>query len=370
MKSPCVRSSAEVSHQPPTTRLQRNKRLQILSGLLAFAIAFAAQAQQYTKIVSFGDSLSDTGNDFVLFTEIGFPFPYPYVLPPPYPTYALNYTFARFTDGPDTTPRAMNYYGVWLEQMAGALPAHPAVTASLWGGTNYAYGYSNTLSGQSEFNITNTPYTVYVDNVGQQIDDYLATNPKIDDHTLFVVWGGANNLTEAVGGSDAAGQIIDGAIAQVGNLQRLIHAGATQFLIPNLPDLGLIPRFNTSPTDSAAFHDASVLYNTTLDAGVGLLPLLNFGKHLTLHKLDVYSLMRGIVAAPAKYGMVNATDSSQGMIFVDPDQYLFWDDLHPTTRGHNLLGQAALSTIEPKGCLVEVSASPLEYVGSGAPGCR
>ena len=110
--------------------------------------------------------------------------------------------------------------------------------------------------------------------------------------------------------------------------------------------------------------------NTTLDAGVGFLPLLNFGKHLTIHKLDVYSLLHQIAATPSNYGLVNATDSSQGMIFVDPDQYLFWDDLHPTTRGHNLLGQAARETIEPKGCLVEVSASPLEYVGSPAPGCR
>jgi phospholipase/lecithinase/hemolysin len=368
MRSPCVRSSADVSIQPPTLKVQRNGRLlRVFSALLVFVVAIAVQAQQYTKIVVFGDSLSDTGNDFVLFTHIGFPFPYPYVLPPPDPTYALNYTEGLFTDGSDTTPRAMNYFGVWLQQMAAALPGHPAVTASLLGGTNYAYGYSNTFSGQSEFNVTDTPYTVYVDNVGQQIDDFLATNPKIDSHTLFVVWGGANNLTEAVGESDATGEIVNGAIAQVSNIQRLIHAGATQFLIPNLPDLGSVPRFNSSPTDSKAFHDATVLYNTTLDAGVSLLPLLNFGKRLTLQKLDVYGLLKGIIASPASYGLVNATDQSQGMP-VDPDTYLFWDDLHPTTRGHNLLGQAGLETIEPKGCLVMVS--PGEYVGSAAPGCR
>ncbi|HEV2577687.1 MAG TPA: SGNH/GDSL hydrolase family protein [Acidobacteriaceae bacterium] len=334
--------------------------------LLVLVAAVAAQAQNYTKIVVFGDSLSDTGNDFVLFTDIGFPFPAPYVLPPPY-GYALNYTLTLFTDGSDTTPRAMNYFGVWIQQMAAALPAHPAVTASLWGGTNYAYGYSNTFSGQSELNIPDTPYTVYVDNVGQQIDDYLATHPKIDNHTLFVVWGGANNLTEAVGASDAAGQIVDGAITQVGNIQRLIHAGATQFLIPNLPDLGSIPRFNMSPTDSAAFHDASVLYNTTLDAGETLLPIFNFTRHLSIHKLDVYSLLKEVIASPTSYGLLNVTDSSQGTP-VDPDTYLFWDDLHPTTHGHNLLGQAALETIEPRGCLVLVA--PGEYVGSPAPGCR
>jgi phospholipase/lecithinase/hemolysin len=364
----CVRSSADPSIDPPTLKSQRSRSiLRMFSAVLVLVAAVAAQAQNYTKIVVFGDSLSDTGNDFVLFSEIGFPFPAPYVLPPPYPTYALNYTLTLFTDGSDTTPRAMNYYGVWVQQLAAALPAHPAVTASLWGGTNYAFGYSNTFSGQSEFNVTDTPYTVYVDNVGQQIDDYLATHPKIDTHTLFVVWGGANNLTEAVGASDAPAQIVDGALAQVGNVQRLIHAGATQFLVPNLPDLGSVPRFNMSPTDSAAFHEASVLYNTTLDAGVSLLPIFNFTRHLTIHKFDVYSLLKGIIASPTSYGLVDVKDSSQGMP-VNPDTYLFWDDLHPTTRGHNLLGQAALETIEPRGCLVPVA--PGEYVGSPAPGCR
>ena len=106
-----------------------------------------------------------------------------------------DYTLGRFTDGADTLPPALNYFGVWVEQMAAALPAHPAVTASLQGRNELrVWVLRIRCSGTTLFNLTGTPFTIDVDNVGQQIDDYLATHPKIDNHTLFVVWGGANNL--------------------------------------------------------------------------------------------------------------------------------------------------------------------------------
>jgi len=367
----CVSSAEEFSIQPLTFKVSNSRRasqrlLRVLPALLLLLVAVVAQSQRYTKIVVFGDSLSDTGNDFVLFSDIGFPFPGPYILPPPNPPFILNYTLAHFTDGSDTTPSATSYHGVWIEQMAAALPSHPAVIASQWGGTNYAYGYGNTFNGTTTFNLFDS-ITVNVENVGMQIDDYLATHPAIDKNTLVVFWAGANNLTEAVGEPNAPQLIINGAIAQVGNIQRLINAGATQFLVLSVPNLGAVPRFNSSPTDSAAFKQASILFNATLDTGVSLLPILNFGRHLTIQRLDVFSVMNNIVAHPGNYGFVNATDSSQGEP-VDPDTFLFWDDLHPTTHGHNILSQAALKAVEPPGCLIPVS--PGEYVGSGAPGCR
>jgi phospholipase/lecithinase/hemolysin len=367
----CVSPSAdEFSIRPLTVKACGGRRLlHVFPALLVLLATIAAQAQQYTKIVVFGDSLSDTGNDLIVFATSNPPilFPYPLVLPPPLPTYALNYTVGRFTDGSDTTPAAVSYHGVWIEQLAAALPAHPAVFASLEGGADYAYGFADTFNGQTVFNITGTPYTANVNNIGLQIDDYLATNPQIDNHTLFVVWGGANNLTEAVPESNAAQLIVNGAVAQIGNVQRLINAGATQFLVANLPNLGSVPRFNTSPTDSVAFNKASVLYNATLDAGVSLLPLLNFGRRVTIYRFDVYSLLKNVVGHPSNYGLVNVTDSSQGEP-VDPDTFLFWDDLHPTTHGHNVLGMTALKLIEPAGCVQQVS--PGEFVGVAAPGCR
>jgi phospholipase/lecithinase/hemolysin len=328
--------------------------MKVLPALLVLVTAVAVPAQQYTKIVVFGDSLSDTGNDAVLsFLQFHVPIPGP----------AADYTFGRFTDGPDTLPPAMNYFGVWVEQLAAALPSHPMVVASLEGGTNYAYGFAKTGSGTTLLTFGPGDEFIYVENVGQQIDDYLATHPTIDNHTLFVVWAGANDVLEA----GSARDVVDGALGEVQDIQRLIHAGATQFLVPNLPPLGLVPRFNTSATAAATANEASALYNTTLDAGVSLLPLLNFGRHLTITRLNTFSLLKQIVASPGSYGLSDVTGSSQAMV-VDPDTYLFWDDLHPTTHGHNIVAMDALELIEPAGCVIEVG--PGEYVGRPAPGCR
>ena len=354
----CVSPSAkELPTQPPTVKAcggrRANWRRQVFPALLLVLVAVVAQAQQYTKVVVFGDSLSDTGNDAVLSVlQFGVPIPGP----------VADYTLGRFTDGADTLPPAQNYFGVWVEQLAASLPAHPAVVASLEGGTNYAFGFAKTGSGTTQ--LTFAPgLSIEVENVGQQIDDYLATHPQIDSHTLFVVWAGANDVLEA----GSPGDVVNGAVNEIHDIQRLIQAGATQFLVPNLPPLGLVPRFNTSPTAAATETQASALYNVTLDAGVSFLPLLNFGRRLTINRLNTFALLKEIVASPSKFGLLDATDSSQGMP-VDPDTFLFWDDLHPTTRGHNILGMTALQLIEPRGCVAQVS--PGEYIGVAAPGCR
>ena len=298
-------------------------------------------AVDYTSIVIFGDSLSDTGNVADLAeAKYGFRFPGP----------LFDYTDGRFTDGADTEPPAESYSGVWIEQLAATFPSKPKIKASLDGGTDYAYGFAFTGAGTSVF--TFGPYAVNVNNIGKQITDYLATHPKITDKTLFVVWGGANDLLNAT----TEDEVIDAGINQTLNIQRLIDAGATQFIVPNLPPLGLVPRLNGSPTTSVPATEAAELYNEVLGGGIALLRDFDFPRHLKLSQLDVFALFNKIVADPAKYALVNVTDSSQG-IAVDPDTYLFWDGLHPTTHGHNILATTAAKLIA-KGECKEVATTP------------
>ncbi len=323
---------------------QRASRGAHLSRVSAWLIALAlfsaasvlAQAQGYKSIVVFGDSLSDTGNVAHLTEDqIGIRIPGP----------IANYTDGRFTDGYDTVPHAVNYAGTWVEQFAASLPAHPEIVDSLDGGTNYAYGFATTANGTSP--LTLGPVTVQVENIGQQITDYLKTHPRIDNHTLFIVWGGAIDLLSVSSSQD----VFNAALRQTLNIQRLVQAGATQFLVPNLPPLGLTPRLNGtvggSPSAALTATAASLLYNSYLATGMAVLRDFYPRRHLAFYQLDTFRLLRKVVSAPAAYSLVNVTSPAQGQLSVNPDTYLFWDDLHPTTRGHNILADAAVSLLTP-----------------------
>jgi phospholipase/lecithinase/hemolysin len=295
------------------------------------AISALAQAHDYTTIVVFGDSLSDTGNVAHITEQL-----YGVRVPGP----IADYTDGRFTDGADTAPPALNYFGTWVEQFAASLPTHPEIVDSLDGGTNYAYGFATTANGTSP--LTLGPVTVQVENIGQQITDYLATHPQIDNHTLFVVWGGAIDLLNASSSQD----VFNAAFRQTLNIQRLIQAGATQFLVPNLPPLGLTPRLNGSLASALTATTASLIFNADLAIGLSVLRDFYPRRHLVFYQLDTFKLLRNVASAPSAYSLVDVRHSAQGLP-VNPDTYLFWDDLHPTTRGHNILAGAAVNLVTP-----------------------
>lgn len=341
------RITGRIELLPPTRSASSSEgRLHLIFSLFALmfcystVMAFAQEAihrPDYTSIVVFGDSLSDTGNVAHL-TQAK----YGVRLPGP----AFDYTDGRFTDGADTEPTAQNSFGVWIEQYAATLPSKPEVKNSLDGGTNYVYGFAFTRRGTSAFTFgPSDELFVDVDNIGQQITTYLATHPKIDDKTLFVVWGGANDVLNATSSDD----VIDSGIDQAVNIQRLIDAGATQFIIPNLPPLGLIPRLNGSTATSVPATETSVVYNDVLHKDLEVLRAFNPHRRLSLAEMDVYALFNEVVASPSLYSLVNVTASSQGEP-VDPDTYLFWDGLHPTTRGHKILAATAAKVIARSVC--------------------
>jgi outer membrane lipase/esterase len=137
------------SHKTRTRRSQPRLLLCLCSALLISFTAVLAHAQDYTSIVVFGDSLSDTGN-FADLTQAK----YGVRIPGP----EVDYTDGRFTDGDDTLPAAQNYFGVWIEQFAAMLPSKPLIKNSLDGGTNYAYGDAKNGNGTATINFGPSRY--------------------------------------------------------------------------------------------------------------------------------------------------------------------------------------------------------------------
>ena len=314
--------------------LQPCKRL-LTFVFLSLCMVAAARGQAYQTVVVFGDSLSDTGNDANLtqakYTIVG-------RIPGP----AGNYTDGRFTNGTDTVPPARNYNGVWIEQLASTFTAKPAVKDSLDGGTNYAYGFAFTGSGTSPLTFgPNDAFSITINNMGQQVSTYLAKSPVINSQTLFVLWGGANDLLNAT----SAAQVTAAATQELGLIQTLINAGGTNFMVVNLPPLGLVPRLNGSPATSAPATQAAAVFNQVLASGLAALPAANPGKTLQLYPLDVYALFSFVAGSPASSGLANVTASAQGNNTINPDTYLFWDDLHPTTAGHHLIELSAAALL-------------------------
>jgi phospholipase/lecithinase/hemolysin len=336
--------------------------------ILALALVPSpSRAQAYTSVVVFGDSLSDAGN-FRRLAENA------YSLDIPGPI--VDYTTGRFTDGTDTSPAARLYQGVWVEQLAASLPEKPTIKDSLDGGLDYAYADATTPDTTSS--ISFGPFNLFhvtVKNTGAQIPAYLATKPAISSKTLFVLWSGSNDVLDAQSISNATQRnaaVAAAANDDVKNIQSLISAGATAILVPNLAPLGGTPDLSGNATNAATATSDAAAYNATLEAGIAALPAANKGKSFHVYVLDVFSLFQSVQTTPALFGFENVPQSAQ-LQPVDPDKYLFWDDLHPTTGGHhqvavyakNLLtatdasttGLTLSATSAKKGATVELTAT-------------
>lgn len=348
-----------IFNKPSFSRRRRGGLLLALT-LLATSGFPAVRAQQFSEIVVFGDSLSDTGNIANRTEDI---------VDLRYPGSDFNYTNGRFTNGKDTSPKAKITYGVWHEQLAKQYLGIDSASASTDGGKDYAFGGAKTIGGVTTKNLASDPIfdqkiTVDVDNMGKQVDDYLKDNtPRADG--LFIVWGGGNDLFDD---PDSA-TVTQTANNVSGLITKLATAGARFFIVPNVPPLGLVPEYKDNADKAAQLNQASadyqVLLNTTLDQTEAA--LTSQGITVTIYRLDIFAAFMRFVQQPESWGFVNITDSAQDTD-ANPNKYLFWDGIHPTTVGHAYIAAAAYTLISGKPVvLVTNVASQLPEV-AGAQG--
>jgi phospholipase/lecithinase/hemolysin len=308
----------------------------IVSIFLTLPFLVNTQALAFTQIIVFGDSLSDDGNIAHRVRDtFGFS----------YPSNNFNYSNYRFTDDTNTAPAANLFTGTWHEQLAKTFLGLPKATNSLDGGTNYAFGGATTRDGTQERTVINNPFpftggdfTITIDNIGKQVNGYLASHTP-DPKALYIIWGGGNDLFD-----DFSTTSVTNTANRVGGLiMRLANAGARNFLVPNIPPLGAVPNSFGDPNRVSGLDLASANYRSRLNSVVASVISGYRGNGITIHVkvLDVWLDLIRVLGQPGRYGFINTTVPAQDQSGVNPDTYLFWDDIHPTTGGHHQLASEA-----------------------------
>ena len=310
-----------------------------LACVCGFAVAtFGQSAPAFTRVVVFGDSISDTGNvraqtNAKSSGAID------------YPSHTFNYDNGRFTNDTATDPASNRYLGVWHEQLARTFLGLPAATNSLGGisGLNYAFGGATTMDGSHQ-EIESTPVgdiSITVDDMGKQVDDYLAQH-TVDPGALYIVWGGSNDIR-----NDDTSASVTATVGRVeGLVSRLASAGAVYIMVPNVVPLGDIPRYAGTGKGGTA-NQASAEYRTELALGLNALQstLASQGLTPTIYRVDEWADAVRVYSNGPRFGVTNITTPSQDNSSANPDEYIFWDDVHPTTAGHYRLALTAFNAI-------------------------
>ncbi|MCE7027547.1 autotransporter domain-containing protein [Jiella avicenniae] len=299
-------------------------KTRLAKGLFASTIvALAAQpamARDIGAVVSFGDSLSDNGN---LYAATAGTTP----ASPPYFNghYSNGQVFTEYLNGPMQTAGAA---------FLGGVPIDPTANQ------NYAFGGARTD------NLSASP-----PGIPDQIGFFQAQDGAFAANDVVTLLGGANDIFQAAALPTATPASIAGAATlaaqNVGTAAgTLSQIGAPTVVVLNLPDLGLTPQFNGSPTTQFVGSFASDTFNAALSQAVFASAAANPGTDT--HLVDVERVFSAVIADPQRFGFDNATD---GCRFVasclngtqaEQNQYLFFDNVHPTTAGHQLLAALVL----------------------------
>lgn len=228
--------------------------------------------------------------------------------------------------------------------------------------------------------------------LGLTVQAYLLGNRSLDNQSVYFIFSGFNDYLNILQFDDNynptvmsvyVDNVLDGLSSAV---QKLEHAGAARFVIMGIPHLGDMPKFVNTP-DRDVLNAAADQHNARLEKRVAdwqkLYPKADFLFINTEQSLD------SALANPAKFGFTNVKDAcidvkfpmlgafanspfarnyvlqyAQVIHYKDkqfapgdtnytvcdtPEQYLFWDEIHPSTRAHNFLAYEVCSAMKQHG---------------------
>jgi phospholipase/lecithinase/hemolysin len=341
----------------------------ILAFWLLLFICIQGYALPFKQIVFFGDSLSDNGN---LYQSIK-------LIPKSPPYYN-----GRFSNGP-----------TWAENLAQHYYTHYYVDSA-----NYAYGGATTIT----HSLATDSYIAPITLEGELNSYYFHSLFTDKTKVLYVFWIGANDylFDREPNINELTNAVVDKIIWAITSL---INQGGQDFLILNLPDVGVSPFAKANQLEER-LHIICNLHNQKLANRIQKLqktyPTIKFVT------VDTFYFLSDLTAHPEKYNqkygqaITNVSDACwKGGVFAKnlatiqsvldrelqgytrqnfslevmgntilnmPDlnvtyqlgisktvpcskahEYLFWDELHPSAALHQIVSGIVMQTLADAG---------------------
>ena len=366
---------------------RRHWHLSLVSALVGAALLAACgggdSESSITRVVSFGDSLSDLGTYSPATSLAG--------------TGAAPFFAGRFTTNTHTGYTAAsnsNTATLWIEWVASragvAITPHevgflstsvkcPAAANPALAGSCTGYGQGGAMiTDPNGIGRSGGALTVPV---VTQVANHLTRFTSFGAGDIVFVWAGSNEVLVQFG---SVGQGLPPATA-VANMQaaanqlvtlvkdQIVAKGATRVAVLNVPDLSATARFSPLPASSKALlTQLSAEFNTTLTTG-----LAGTGVRI----IDIRALFLDVLANPSRYGFTNVTAATcdpakiqtvtggrvtdGSSLFCNASSqpfntmktgasastWLFADGIHPTSGGHKAVGDYVITQLKDFGWL-------------------
>jgi phospholipase/lecithinase/hemolysin len=270
----------------------------LFASVLLVLFLTATTGYSFTALYAFGDSISDTGRN------------------PASP--ANSYFNGRYSNGP-----------LWVEYLSTNL------------GLTYNAANNFAVSGSTTSDL-----------LSQIAGLPASTNFQ---SALFTIESGGNDFLQnaGLGNNDPAwSAVVSNAVVNMTNAFNALYAdGAREILVLNLSNVGEAPAFSAAPADYRIYVGSKVAaFNTQLASGIS--NVMQGAPGLRIYVADNNRMSSNIISAPASFGFTVSTigaleDSNlANKSFNGPGaNYVFWDPIHPTTKGHAMIAALAFQCV-------------------------
>lgn len=221
------------------------------------------------------------------------------------------------------------------------------VTSNSPRGPSYAYVMA------SELGVPITNYAVSgatTSEINDQILQYL--NGGIDPDALHIYWALGNDFTEPGAPADPSEIVqIMADNASVG-ISLLQEDGAEHFLIFNVIDNGLRPLAINAGMEAEATA-LSIEYNDLMEQ-------VSVARRLPESLYDVFTFFNTLVTDPR---FTNITEGCSDVGCGTPDEYVWWDEIHPTPVVQRMIGEGLAAHISGKAPVIVTTAPTSATIG-------